>query len=147
MANFILDDNNNPVICESLDEWAAWFSFSERRHVAFDIIDGTSISTVFLSVDHNFGAESDGPILYETMTFNAQYYSGEAVPLSNHKLVDTERRYRTRKEALAGHAEILNQLIRITEAKYRDIAVEWQKDHPDWVISIEVMCHGIANIT
>ena len=49
-----------------LTKWACWFETSNRR-VARDTVNGISVSTVFLGLDHQFG---DGPpMLFETMTF------------------------------------------------------------------------------
>jgi hypothetical protein len=49
-----------------LMKWATWYE-TANRHVANTQIGGIWVSTVFLGVDHNFGAGL--PILFETMVF------------------------------------------------------------------------------
>ena len=69
LEHYKLDDDNNPVLC-SLREWADMYQTdegNERRRVAFDVVDGYEISTVFLGLDHGFG--SSKPMLFETMVF------------------------------------------------------------------------------
>ena len=56
-------------------EWAKFFENDEDRRVdRTEFPDGTSVSTVFLALDHQFG---DGPpLLFETMIFKGK--SGES---------------------------------------------------------------------
>jgi hypothetical protein len=44
----------------------------EARTIDGTIIDGVKVSTVFLVIDHGFGADGP-PVLYETMIFGGQY--------------------------------------------------------------------------
>ena len=85
-----LDDVGEPVICEDILEWAAWFATTshESRVVAKTEVGDTTVSTVFLGVDHSF-REGD-PVLWETMMFGGQYDLA----------CD---RYRSKREALIGH--------------------------------------------
>jgi hypothetical protein len=46
--------------------WAKWFGKAER-HIGDDTVEGVRISTVFLGLDHSFGAGS--PVLFETLVF------------------------------------------------------------------------------
>jgi hypothetical protein len=65
--HYILQDGQ-PVKTENLREWAHWFEkCGEERIVARDEIEGITVSTVFLALDH--GLNSDSPILWETMIF------------------------------------------------------------------------------
>lgn len=64
---YILNDRGTPVIELDIQKWARWFGTSERQ-VALDTIDGVTISTVFLALDHNY-RDSGPPILWETMVF------------------------------------------------------------------------------
>jgi hypothetical protein len=52
----------------TLEKWAQLLEGSTRK-VAADEIGGILISTVFLGLDHNFGANGP-PLLFETMTFS-----------------------------------------------------------------------------
>jgi hypothetical protein len=66
-----------------------------QKRVAEDRIGEAWISTVFLTVDHQFG---DGPpILFETMIFGGPY-------------ADAQWRYATWDEAVAGHARVVTAL-------------------------------------
>lgn len=73
---YILNDQHEPVVVDGLLEWAKWMEMEEgtgdRRRVAFDEIGESSVSTVFLGLDHNhFG--SGQPILFETMIFGGAH--------------------------------------------------------------------------
>jgi len=63
-AHYILDGHQ--VVKTDLMTWAKWFEKHER-HVADETINGVRVSTVFLGVDHQFGAGP--PLLFETMVF------------------------------------------------------------------------------
>lgn len=91
---YILDENDEPVLADSL-EASKWWD-NDRRVVANDKMpDDVCLSTVFLVLDHSMGRSGDAPILYESMWFGGPF-DGD------------QRRYRTKQEALAGHAEMLN---------------------------------------
>lgn len=96
---YILNENNEPVPADSLV--AARFLESGNRIVAQNDVDGAHLSTVFLCLDHNYctgKGRSRGPVLYESMWFGGPN-DGD------------QRRYCTREEALAGHQEMLNEVI------------------------------------
>ena len=84
---YILDENNKPVACPDVDEWAAWYKNNDK-HVAADKIGGIYIYTVFLSTNH--GCNSDAPVLWETMIFGGEYDEAQA-------------RYTSHEDAIAGH--------------------------------------------
>jgi hypothetical protein len=88
---YILDENGEPVLCEDLMEWAMWMGTGERR-VDFTDLIGIRVSTVFLGIDHNFSGHGP-PVLWETMVFGEEEGGTR------------ERRYTSRAEAIAGHAE------------------------------------------
>jgi hypothetical protein len=92
---YILNKDNEPVPADILV--AAQFLESGNRIVAQDHVDGANLSTVFLCLDHSMG-RSGGPVLYESMWFGGPNNGNQ-------------RRYRTREEALAGHQEMLHELI------------------------------------
>lgn len=94
---YILDKKGNPVVENDLMKWAEWFERSRNeRRVARDEKNGSTVSTVFLGLDHSFG--DDSVELFETCVFRKD---GES---------DVEARYATREEALAGHKKILESL-------------------------------------
>lgn len=81
--------------------WAAWFEKADRR-VAFTTIGFSSVSTVFLGLDHQWG---DGPpLLFETLVTGG--------PMS-----DDMERYSTWQEAEAGHREIVERVTAAERAK------------------------------
>lgn len=95
---YILNENNEPVPADSFV--AAQFLESGNRIIAQDDVDGAHLSTVFLCLDHNHytGNSRRDPVLYESMWFGGPN-DGD------------QRRYCTREEALAGHQEMLNEVI------------------------------------
>lgn len=95
MKFYKLDDEGNPTLCASLEEYAAWAGSRNREldRVALDVLEGDiRISTVFLGMDHNY--YGGPPLLYETMIFGGSHD-------------EYQRRYSTRAEAVAGHKEAL----------------------------------------
>jgi hypothetical protein len=77
-----------PVRCESVQEWGQWFETHDRKVGHTVISDTVYVSTVFLGIDHSFGA--DGPLLFETMIFGGEHDQWQD-------------RYETWAEAEAGH--------------------------------------------
>lgn len=86
---YILDANGNAVREPDLITWARWYEAADRR-VALDRIGDTKVSTVFLSMDHNFGLDGP-PVLWETMIFGGKHDQ-------------YQERYTSREDALRGHA-------------------------------------------
>lgn len=85
-----LDEAGAPVPCENILEWAAWFAQNQETRVVVktELSSGTTVSTVFLGIDHGF--HGDEPVLWETMMFGGDYDLA----------CD---RYRSRNDALVGH--------------------------------------------
>ncbi len=90
MKTYKLDEAGDPVPCEDVLEWAAWFERSDEDRVVAktELPSGTTVSTVFLGIDHAFGGGD--PVLWETMLFGGEYA----------RECD---RYRSRRDALVGH--------------------------------------------
>ena len=93
MGKYILE-GREPVPCEDLFKWGAWFE-SAKRHVADDTIGDVRVSTVFLALDHSF--REGRPQLFETMVFGG--------PLDG-----LCERYATWDEAEQGHRAVLAQI-------------------------------------
>jgi hypothetical protein len=96
-GQYILDDENNPVPCEDLLEWAMWFE-KDKRIIARTEIAGGLVSTVFLGIDHRFN-EKGPPILWESMVFSGGPSDDEE-----------QYRYTSHADALRGHEEIVQRL-------------------------------------
>lgn len=89
--NYILDEDGNPVEEPDLQRWAQWFETADRS-VAVDVVGDVRVSTVFLGLDHSFGAGP--PLLYETMIFGGEHD-------------EHQERYPNKVAALAGHDRAL----------------------------------------
>lgn len=91
---YILGPDHEPV-ASTVEEWSAWLGHGFPmiiKRVANDNIGDTTVSTVFLGVDHNWG---DGPpILFETMVFGGDHD-------------EWQWRYHTWDEAAQGHAAVV----------------------------------------
>lgn len=96
--NYILDGRTpRPV---DLLTWARWVGTANRT-VAKDDVNGVTVSTIFLGIDHGWGAD-DRPLLFETMVFGGQH--------------DQEmERYATWEEAEAGHGQWLGRVRKSEE--------------------------------
>ncbi|MGC2658832.1 MAG: hypothetical protein WA324_12815 [Bryobacteraceae bacterium] len=76
--------------------WARWFE-TAKRHVALtELPGGVKVSTVFLGLDHSFGADEE-PLLFETMVFGGPHDQDQY-------------RYPTWAAAEAGHAAVVKRL-------------------------------------
>lgn len=103
---YILNENDEPVAIDDVMTWGRWFETADRK-VAKDTVGSFDISTVFLGLNHGYG---DGPpLLYETMVFRLDGDGERSMS------EDTMRRYTTRDEAVAGHAEVVAELLAATQ--------------------------------
>ena len=88
---YILDEAGRVVLAKRPVEWSRWFENNSNRIVGNDTFGDVRVSTVFLGIDHGFGA---GPlVLWETMIFGG-------------KLDGEQRRYTSREDAIRGHEEM-----------------------------------------
>lgn len=86
-----LDAQGQPVACD-FDDYQQWFQHADRR-VAFDLHGVVEVSTVFIGL--NFAlSKREPPRMFESRIFGGPH-DGE------------KRRYDTREQALAGHAELV----------------------------------------
>lgn len=108
---YILDENNNVVATKDYD-LLNQFNMSGRRIVRQNEIRDKLVSTVFLSVDHDFNFDdrlirfnedkpNPKPVVFETM-----------IKCREKGWLDYQVRYRTYKEALAGHREAMRMVIK-----------------------------------
>jgi len=94
--NYILNAAGDPVAEPDVLAWALWFSSADRTIGRAELANDVTVSTVFLGVDHNFG--SGPPLVFETMIFGG--------PLD-----ETQYRYATRAQALAGHEAAIKEAM------------------------------------
>lgn len=99
MDKWILDDEGHVTKAASVEEWGRWFETADRT-IAKDTVGDWDISTVFLSINHNFSGKG-APILFETIAF----YRGEG----SHEKDQEQERYRSREGAEDGHARMVSR--------------------------------------
>lgn len=92
-----LNDTNEVEECDMFQ--AEEFLCSERKIVKQEDVGEKWVSTVVLSIDHNFLKDND-PIIFETMVFSI-----DAPGLDEYCA-----RYRTYQEALNGHNAVVEKL-------------------------------------
>jgi len=90
---YVLDDEGEPLACDDVIVWAKWFETAQRVVARTRIDNQTEVSTVFLGLDHRFGAPG-APLLFETLVFGG-------------KLDGEQKRYTSRVEAEAGHVAMV----------------------------------------
>ena len=89
---YTLDENGDAVGTDDVHQMSSLFEHPERRRVGWDDINGITVSTVFLAMDHNWSGDGP-PVLWETMIFGG---TGE--------IEDYQERYTSRAAAVEGHA-------------------------------------------
>lgn len=102
---YILDENDNPVIAKTREEWVAFMeSMPNRSLIKLDMFDDESVkvSTVFLGLDYSFGRGKKD--LFETMIFGGEHNG----------YMD---RYETKAEALEGHERAVRLVKNLDEVK------------------------------
>jgi hypothetical protein len=103
---YILKDKKIVAVDSAL-EWGMFFENIKNRRVGWKVcLDGTTISTVFLGIDHGWNNEL--PVLFETMVF--LYPPGLAEKFTDDNLVDIEtQRYEIWDQAIKGHKEMVQK--------------------------------------
>lgn len=100
----------------SFPEWCALvelggWEYKKVKRTAIDEL-GLDVSTVWLGLDHSFGAGGP-PLIFETMIFaqelsHAQYeFKGKTRKYSYHEDVGYCKRYATEEEAVADHDRVV----------------------------------------
>lgn len=98
---YILNEEGQPVPEPDFLKW----SMRGLRGLWRDSVNGFTISTVFLGLDHSFLPGSSRPLLFETMIYGG--------PKGG--FLDFQKRYSTREEAIIGHNWALENLERIVQ--------------------------------
>ncbi len=104
---FKLDENNKPVPCDDMDEWARFMSEKQVRLTKrTPLANDGKVSTVFLGLSHGtdrFGAH----YLWETMVFadGTSHGTGPGVD-------GAMNRYTSHEAALAGHDAMVEMVYR-----------------------------------
>ena len=88
-------EGHTPVPVRDIRRWYEFSKSAEPRRVAETYVGKVWLSTVFLTLDHNWRGPNHPPVLFETMVFGG----GE--------LNEAQMRYSTWEEAEAGHQDML----------------------------------------
>jgi hypothetical protein len=96
-ADLYIEKDGIPVHPNSWEEYLAYMSQPEARRVAkTQVTPEITVSTVFLSIDHDFG-RTGWPVLFETMVFGGA--------------LDQEQvRYTSRLQAEQGHEAMVERV-------------------------------------
>ena len=101
LRKYILD-GHTPVPCDDLEQLGEWLESADRI-VRQETVCGIFVSTIFLTLDHNFQGEG-APVLFETMLSpDVEWFP-------------VHTRYCTWDEALTGHrliVELLKQKLSV----------------------------------
>lgn len=83
------------------EEWRSWHArnFLQRVVAKTELPDGVTVSTVFLTLNHNF-ARQGPPILFETMIFGGEHDG-------------YQERYSTWEEAEEGHSRAIDLIFEV----------------------------------
>lgn len=74
MSWYKLDKNNNPVKARDIDDYMKWHDENiDKVTVMRQDVDGITISTVFLGLDHSYPGDNTKPLLWETMIFGGEH--------------------------------------------------------------------------
>jgi hypothetical protein len=95
MRGYYILEGKTPKPVDNVAEWAVWFESADRVVNKTQIGD-TWVSTIFLGLDHSFGAGK--PLLFETMIFEGER-DGD------------QWRWHTWDEAENGHDKIVKELL------------------------------------
>jgi hypothetical protein len=95
-----LDENKNPVPCSTYEFSMQQEQFEKFKRVAKTQLGPYTISTVFLSIDHNWGGKGP-PVLFETMIWSDKQTDKPG------EFFNFQTRYCTWEEAIAGHESIV----------------------------------------
>jgi hypothetical protein len=123
LDTYILD-GHEPVRCDDMKQWAEWLQTRQHRVAETTMLDGSSVSTVFLGLDHAWGGGP--PLLFETCIFlHEDTEPGTVSPFGSGRLLQASevmQRYSTWAEAEIGHMELCEQLAHaLPEWKAKEI--------------------------
>lgn len=100
------DKDGQPIDARTLGRLLSDDSY---RGVALTEVGETSVSTVWLGINHRFD-EKGPPLIFETMVFGFPF-SGPTPPVFDERWHSLEcHRYATLEEALAGHARVVESV-------------------------------------
>lgn len=121
MGTFILNEHGIAIPCNDYVEWSTWMATASRC-IKQTNIENLVISTVFLGLDHQYGAGD--PLLFETMIFEDEDFGNpvsfgpeaedeieEEVRQQLSSLGFNSRRYSFIGDAIKGHEEAREEIL------------------------------------
>jgi hypothetical protein len=93
---YILDAAGDPAPCDHVYTWRAWVDATDRTLNQHTLPSGTTVRTVFLSLNHAF--RLGPPVLWETTVMGGPFDG-------------TTWRYTSATEALEGHQVLVNTIM------------------------------------
>jgi hypothetical protein len=93
MHDLYIWEDGRAIPTDDLALWGAQFQSPDRIVEQTQVSEGVKVSTVFLGMDHSFCGIGP-PVLWETMIFGGPHDQDQ-------------RRYTSREDAIAGHAEMV----------------------------------------
>jgi len=103
------DRNGTPI---SVEKYVSYLSDFSYRRINLTSIENFSISTIWLGINHNFNGKG-APLIFETMVF----YQGDD---KDHELQNNIERYATESEALEGHKQMCELVMKYIEDHKED---------------------------
>ena len=99
MADWYILNDEHEALPVGYEEYSEWRSSGEpdNRRVARDERGDVYVSTVFLTIDHDFSGLGP-PVLWETMVFGGEFD-------------EEQERYTSHTDALAGHARWVEKAL------------------------------------
>lgn len=124
---YVIDGDGIPRLAQSMQEYYEFMAEPERRRILFDVIQTDEgevhVSTVFLTLDHDFyGNRANDPdykpLIFETMIFEGKHDQ-------------YQRRYRTPRDARAGHQACILMVTGAADGWDLDGGAETEQANPD----------------
>jgi hypothetical protein len=127
IGEYVLDEQGNPRPEHDVLTWAQWYQTAQRQ-IALTRFRWGRVSTIFLGLDQGyfsfFGSAPD-PLTYKPLVWETMVFGG--------KLDREQRRYRSREEALAGHAQLVKE-CKAAQEKFLDrICIKARPKVETWI--------------
>lgn len=118
------DRDGRPI---SLAAWLALLGSPGAKRVALTQVGPYMVSTVWLGLDHSFGAGD--PLIFETMVFPAE---GWADPTERNPAFEFQDRYASEQRAREGHAETVLLICATLSEQWPDLEPVEMAEEEGW---------------
>jgi hypothetical protein len=118
VGTYVLDEQGDPQMEQDILTWAQWYSTADTQ-VALSEFAWGRVSTIFLGIDMSnlpvAHSSTYRPILWETMVFLCCEEEAPADLKARNPRLQAEKfkqqRYRSRKDALEGHRQMVEECL------------------------------------